>query len=60
MADDPTKTGLDRKLVSLTQEHEVRDWCKSFGCTKEELEHAVKTVGNSAERVRDFLSKKSR
>ena len=58
MSDDNTKTGLDRKLVSLDQDYEVRDWMKSFGCTEEELRAAVKAVGNSADKVREHLSNK--
>ena len=55
MSDDPKKTGLDRKLISLEQEHEVRDWCQSFNCTPEDLRLAVKAVGNSAEKVRAYI-----
>jgi hypothetical protein len=55
VSDDPTKTGLDRKLISLEQEHEVRGWCESFQCSPEELRRAVKAVGNSAEKVRAYI-----
>ena len=58
MSDDPKKTGLDRKLIALTEEHEVRSWTKSLDCTEAELRAAVKAVGHSAEKVRDFLKKK--
>jgi hypothetical protein len=58
MADDPKKTALDRKLISLTEEHEVRSWTKSLGVTEEELRKAVAAVGNSAEAVRVHLGKK--
>lgn len=58
MSDNPNKTGLDRKLISLEQDHEVRDWTNSLGCTPGELREAVKAVGNSAEKVREYLSKK--
>lgn len=58
MSDNTTKTGLDRKLVSLEEDYEIRDWTKSFGCTEEELRGAVKSVGNSADKVREYLSKK--
>ena len=58
MSDNPAKTGLDRQLVSLEEDYEVRDWMKSFGCTEEELRAAVKAVGNSADKVREQLSKK--
>jgi len=58
MSDDKTKTGQDRKLISLKEDYEVRDWCKSLGCTPEQLRAAVKAVGNSADAVRAHLAKK--
>ncbi|WP_213956797.1 MULTISPECIES: DUF3606 domain-containing protein [unclassified Variovorax] len=58
MSDDTTKTGQDRKLISLTEDYEVRDWCKSLGCTPEQLRAAVKAVGNSADAVRQHLAQK--
>lgn len=58
MSDNPAKTGLDRQLVSLEEDYEVRDWMKSFGCTEEELRAGVKAVGNSADKVREHLAKK--
>ena len=57
MSDDKTKTGQDRKLISLKEDYEVRDWCKSLGCTPEQLRAAVKAVGNSADAVRKHLAK---
>ena len=56
MSDDPKKTGLDRKLISLEEEHEVRSWTKSLGVTEERLREAVKAVGHSADEVRKYLS----
>lgn len=32
MTDDSKKTALDRKLISLEEDYEVRDWTKSLGC----------------------------
>ena len=58
MSDNTSKTGLDRQLVSLNEDYEIRDWTKSFGCTEDELRAAVNAVGNSAEKVREYLSKK--
>ena len=49
MADDPKKTGLDRKFQS---------WTQSLGCTAEQLKEAVGAVGNSAEAVRAYIKKK--
>lgn len=58
MSDNTSKTGLDRKLISLEEDYEVRDWSKSLGCTPEQLREAVKAVGNSADAVREYLGKK--
>ncbi len=58
MSDDTTKTAQDRKLISLKEDYEVRDWSKSLGCTPDELRAAVKAVGNSADAVRQYLAKK--
>lgn len=55
MPDDPNKTGRDRQLISLEQEHEVRSWCESLDCTQEQLQEAVKAVGHSAEKVTEYL-----
>lgn len=57
MTDDTNKTAQDRKLISLHEDYEVRDWCKSLGCTADELKAAVKAVGNSAEAVRKHLAR---
>ncbi|MBO9512621.1 MAG: DUF3606 domain-containing protein [Variovorax sp.] len=58
MADDPTKTGLDRKLISLAEPHEVRSWTQSLGCDEATLRQAVAAVGNSAEKVRAYLDQR--
>jgi len=58
MRDDTTQTAQDRKLISLKEDYEVRDWCKSLGCTPEQLHSAVKAVGNSADAVRQHLTQK--
>ena len=58
MSDDKSKTGNDRKLISLEQDYELRDWTKSLGCTEQQLRDAVKAVGNSADAVRKHLAGK--
>ena len=57
MPDDPNETGSDRKFISLEQEHEVRDWARSLGCTEDRLREAVRAVGHSAAEVRLYLKK---
>jgi hypothetical protein len=60
MSDDKKSTGRDRKRISLDEEYEVRDWTRSLGVTKEELAEAVAKVGNSADRVREYLANRKR
>ena len=55
MPDDRAKTGSDRKLISMDQDQEVRDWALRLGCSEEELREAVETVGNSADEVRRYI-----
>jgi hypothetical protein len=55
MKDDPKKTGLDRKLIALNEPHEVRSWTESLGVSEQQLKAAVAAVGNSAEKVREYL-----
>jgi len=56
MPNDTSKTGHDRKFISLEQDHEVRDWTRSLGCTEDQLRTAVKAVGKPADAVRKYLS----
>jgi len=51
--------GQDRKLISLTEDYEVRDWSRKFGVTADELRKAVAAVGNEAAKVESYLKKKS-
>lgn len=50
-----TKATLDRKLIVVDQEHEVRYWTYVLGCTEEELRRAVADVGNSVQEVRAYF-----
>ena len=47
----------DRRLISLAVPSEIREWCRSLGCTEAELKAAVNKIGHSASKVRDALSK---
>lgn len=52
MSDDTSKPGgNDRKLISLSEDYEVRDWSAKFGVSEERLRAAVAKVGNSADDV---------
>jgi hypothetical protein len=58
MSDDPKQRGSgDRSRIALGEEHEIRYWTEKLGVSREELERAVKAVGNSADRVRAHLHK---
>ena len=56
MEDDPTKTALDGKLINLEQDHERLYWQNALGVSEVRLRQAVEAVGNSAERVREYLA----
>lgn len=55
MSDNKSATAQDRKLISLREDYEVRDWCKALNCTPQQLEQAVSAVGHSADAVRQYL-----
>jgi Protein of unknown function (DUF3606) len=56
MADSKSNVGSpDRDRISLSEDYEVRDWSKSLGVTEERLREAVAAVGNSADKVREYL-----
>ena len=58
MSDDlNNRSGGDRTRIALGEEHEVRYWTKALDVSREELEQAVKSVGNEASRVRAHLGK---
>lgn len=58
MSDDKSKRGSpDNKRIDMSDPDEVRNWTKSLGCSKAELEAAVKAVGPIADKVRAHLKK---
>ncbi len=56
MSDNTMETVHDRNFISLNEHYEVRDWTNSLGVTETELREAVAAVGNSADRVREYLA----
>ena len=46
---------LDNKRIDVNDPQEVRNWCKSLSCSEQELKEAVRAVGTSAEKVREYL-----
>ena len=60
MSDDKSKRGSpDRDRIDINDPDEVRNWTKSLGVSKVELERAVAAAGNTAEKVREYLGKTS-
>lgn len=58
MSDDKSKRNSpDNRLIDMNDPDEVRNWTKSLGVTKEELERAVQAAGRSADKVREHLGK---
>lgn len=58
MADDKTKRGQpDRDLIDVNDDDELRNWSKSLNKTPDEINGAVRVVGNSAAKVREYLSR---
>jgi hypothetical protein len=56
MTDHPTHHGSsDRKLISLSEPHEVRYWTHALGISEERLREVVGKVGHSAKHVRAEL-----
>jgi len=48
---------LDAKRIDISDPAEIRNWCKSFDCTEEQLKAAVNAVGTSSTAVRTHLGK---
>lgn len=48
---------LDAKRIDIHDPAEVRNWCRSLGCTEQELKDAVRAVGTSGAAVRRYLKK---
>ena len=56
MADDKKSVGSpDRDLISLSEDYEIRDWTEALGVSEAQLREAVDAVGNSADKVREYL-----
>jgi hypothetical protein len=58
MSDDKSNRGSpDRDRIDINDPDEVRNWTKSLGVTKEELQRAVEAVGTTAGKVYDYLGR---
>ena len=60
MSDNKSNRGApDRDRIDINDPDEVRNWTKSLGVSKEELQRAVEAAGTQADKVREFLGKRS-
>ncbi|MDY6842231.1 MAG: DUF3606 domain-containing protein [Pseudomonadota bacterium] len=48
---------LDAKRIDINDPAEVRNWCRSLGCSESQLKQAVRQVGTSGKAVRKQLEK---
>jgi len=57
MTEEIIKRGhTDHEFIDLAQEREIRRWSESLHVPEAALRDAVQAVGNSAGRVRQYLS----
>ena len=60
MSDDRTNRDVrEHARIDINQDSERREWAKSLGVTEDELKDAVRTTGDSAAKVRDYLQVKN-
>ena len=56
MSDDRTNSWPpDRSRISVQEDYERRAWAEYFDASEEELQAAVRAVGRSAERLKEYL-----
>jgi hypothetical protein len=59
MSDDKGNRGNpDRSRIDINDPDEVRNWTKSLGVSREELEQAVAAAGTQADKVREYLGRR--
>ena len=60
MTDDKTnRSGQDRNRINLNEGYEVQYWTKTLGVSRDRLEELVRQYGDSAEKIREVLSKQA-
>ena len=61
MADDKnTRDGRDRSRVSGSEDYEVQHLAEKLNVTTDEVRRAIEQVGNSREKLEEFLRRSSR
>lgn len=59
MSDDKTKTGpRDANRVSMSEDYEVQYWTKRFNVSRDQLQDAVREVGNGVDQVAEYFQRK--
>jgi hypothetical protein len=53
------KAPRDGNTISLMKDRDVKYWSGNLGISSSELVEAIKKVGNSASKVREYLNKKN-
>ncbi len=57
MSDDRSNRGQpDQSRISLGEDYELRYWTATLGVGPQEIMDAIGAVGNSPERVREYLN----
>jgi len=57
MSDDKNIRGpQDRSRINTSEDYELQYWSEKFGISRERLIEAVEQVGNSADKVEEYLS----
>jgi hypothetical protein len=60
MSDDKNQRApQDASRVAMGEDYEVRYWSERFGVSRERLQQAVEAVGNSADRVEEYLKERA-
>lgn len=59
MSDNRTNSSGDQGRIDLSQDDERRNWTEKLGVTEDELKGAVREVGDSSDKVKDYLQVKA-
>lgn len=60
MSDDKNQRApQDASRVAMGEDYEVRYWSERFGVSPDRLQQAVEAVGNSADRVEEYLKERA-
>lgn len=55
MAEDTPVQAVEDLRIDLQHEWERRNWMRWLGCSEQELQHAVESIGPDPDNVRRFL-----